>query len=233
MPYKGSSDKNLPSYVKKMPAVIRAKWVSIFNSVYDKGGESVAFRTANSWLKKHIDATSGELAGKAGVETTRIYSLKFSLPDERLVVKAIGDEEYIEAVLTDVDSDEDGDSYDESFLYELAEQINKNGIVGDFDHSELERLRKIGFDSNTIASLLKDKKGVAKAVKAIVKSGRLWIRAMIDKRYKKRILDSNGLSLEGLFRKKEGTNVYEAGTIVGFTFAEKQTARNPRARVVA
>lgn len=231
MPYNGSDDKELPNYVKKMPKIVRVKWVAIFNETYKKDGESVAFRLANAWLKKHVSKKSSEVMASKAEDSVEFFTLNFEFPEEQLVVKALGDEEVIEAILTDVGTDSDGDSYDESFLYELAEQINKEGIIGDFDHEEMQRLRKIGFDKDSIKSAMKSKQGVAKAIKAAVRDGKLWVQAVIDKRYKKRILNSRGISLEGLFRKKAGTNVYEAGSIFGFTFTENMTARNPRAGI--
>lgn len=232
MPYKNADDENLPSYIKKLSKTVRAKWISIFNQVYEQDGESIAFRVANKWLKKHISSKK-DLVGKAGNSPVDEYfSLTFNFPENEIVFKAEGDEEYIEAVLTDIDYDSDGRKLDESFLYELAEQINKNGLVGDFDHEQLEELKKryLG-NPEAITREMKRKKGIAKAVKAVVNKGKLWIKALIDKRYKKRILASKGLSLEGFFRRKEGGDTYDGGTIFGFTFGEKMNPRNPRALI--
>jgi len=47
MPYTLRS-KNLPSYVKKLPTDMRKRWIAIFNSVFSKQGEQMAFIVANS-----------------------------------------------------------------------------------------------------------------------------------------------------------------------------------------
>lgn len=234
MPYKGIDDKSLPSYVKKLSKPVRARWIAIFNQYYQKSGESIAFKMANGWLKKNLSKTNKEVAAKTiNNGSLEIYTLRFSLPEEELVIKTFGDEEYIEAVLTDIGLDEHGNDYDESFLYEIADQINREGIIGDFDHEYMKELRKQGLSPQEIANKLKGKKGIAKAVKALVRNGKLWIQAQIDKRYKKRIMNSRGLSIEGLFSRKEGTKTYHSGTVVGFTFAENDQPANPRAGVVA
>lgn len=227
MPYNGSEDSKLPSYVKKLSKAVRSRWVNIFNKVYAADGEALAFRVANKWLKDHSSGRKDMTAKTVG-ETQEYFTLSFSFPETELVFKTEGDEEYIEAVLTDTDYDREGVKNNEKLLEEIAEQINTRGIVGDFDHEQFEALKQKYFHTpEKVVAEMKGKRGIAKAIKAIVSNGKLWIRAIIDKRYKKRILASKGLSLEGFFKRSGDT--YTGGTILGFTFGEKQTPANPRA----
>lgn len=232
MPFDGPNDKTLPNYVRKLSPKVRARWVAIFNSVFDRSGEAAAFKTANAFLRDNVTGKSNEVVSAKTGRDVEYYTLSFEFPQDEIVIKASANgDQYIEAVLTDANTDLDGFSVDEPFLYELADQINRNGIVGDFDHLELEKLKAAGLDKDTITASMKIKRGVAKAVKAFVEKGKLWIRASIDKRYKNRILKSKGLSLEGRFVRDTSTNKYVGGTIFGFTFGEQMTPRNPRALI--
>lgn len=231
MPYSGADDSSLPSYVKKLPKAARARWIAIFNNTLKTSGESTAFTVANGWLKKHL--TTKSLTSKTSDSpSVEYYTLDFSFTGNEMVVKTEGEEEYIEAVLSDSDYDRDGKRLTTELLYELAEQINSNGLVGDFDHEQFDELKKKYYHNPQIViDEMKKKKGIAKAVKAIVENGKLWIRALIDKRYKKRILQSKGLSLEGFFNREVGSDTYNAGTILGFTFGEAKDPVNPRALI--
>ena len=70
-----------------------------------------------------------------------------------------------------------------------------------------------------IIETLKNKKGIAKSLKAIFENGRLWVRAVIDKRYKKLIQNSKGVSAEAFITETDDTDkkVLKAD-LLGFTF---------------
>jgi hypothetical protein len=80
--------------------------------------------------------------------------------------------------------------------------------------------------------MFKEKKGIAKTLKAIYKDGKLWIRAVIDKRYSNAVQNSKGLSLEAVVTKDSMTNTVIDGDILGFTFGVHQSPINSRAVVV-
>ena len=56
----------------------------------------------------------------------------------------------------------------------------------------------------------------------------MWVRAIIDKRYKKIIEKANGVSLEAIVSRDANGNVTD-GDLLGFTFAVNQRPVNPRA----
>ena len=231
MPYTGIKDNNLPSYIKKLPSRIQTQWIAIFNETFRKNGEATAFTVANGWLKKKIVGKI-EAVTNSTEEDITLYTLKFDLPEQGLVINSEDGNDYIDLILTDIGELNGGKSFDEAFLYEIAERINKEGIIGDFDHEQFKTLVKSGLGPEAIVSALKGKKGIARAVKAIVEKGKLWVRAQIDKRYRKRILNSKGVSIEGFFRRKSETNKYVDGPVLGFSFIENQIPVNPRAGVV-
>ena len=67
---------------------------------------------------------------------------------------------------------------------------------------------------------MKNKNGIAKAFKAIVDKGKLFIRTTFDKRYRKRIMESKGVSIEGAFVRDKTTNKFIGGTVFGFSFID-------------
>jgi len=53
MPYEGPDDKNLPDHVKELDPKLRAQWVEIWNSVFDRtGDEGEATRQANGVIAR-------------------------------------------------------------------------------------------------------------------------------------------------------------------------------------
>jgi SOS response regulatory protein OraA/RecX len=232
MPFNLESD-NLPSYVKKQPLDIAKRWIDIFNQYFVSDDEATAWMMANTWLKRVIEFHKNnppEEEKKEDIDL-EVMNLTFEPEGEELVVRADGDEEFIDFILADVAEDNYGTSYDEEFLTNLAEQINRSGIVGDFNHEIQYRLKQMGIGISTIKERMKNKDGIAKAVKAIVDNGKLFIRTSFDKRYKNRILQSKGVSIEGAFVRDKKTNKFVGGTVFGFSFIDnpKLNLGNPRA----
>lgn len=236
MPFNLESD-NLPSYVKKQPLDIAKRWVEIFNQYFLSDDEATAWAMANTWLKrviefhKNLAEDEESTAEKESTNDVELLNMTFKPDGEELVVRADGDEEFIDFILTDTEEDEYGTAPDEEFLYDLAEQINKQGIFGDFNHELQYRLKEAGISVQSIKERMKNKNGIAKAVKAIVENGKLFIRTTFDKRYKNRILQSKGVSIEGAFVRDKRTNKFIGGSVFGFSFIDNPTLKlgNPRA----
>lgn len=227
MPYNLNS-KNLPSYVEKLSDKNKKKWINIFNTAYTEYGEKKAFLMANSWLKKNIKSKT--VTAKT---TQSVEKLTFFVDDsEKVLIKRTDDgQDYIDFVLTDNKPDSEGVTYSEDLIQKWADQINSGDIlIGDYDHSEYDKLIMSGLSPDEVMKRLKTKPGIAKTVKAIVDKGRLWVRAMIDKRYKKMIqTKSKGVSLEATLIRDTDTNSIVDGTLGGFTFAMDAIPVNPRA----
>lgn len=226
MPYTGTRDASLPSYVKKLSDESRNKWVSVFNHFYKTKGEERAFIAANTWLKKHMQK---QLIAR----NTKVRSvIRFNVDTSKEFIKRTDSgEEYITAMLQDVYGDTDGIRWSADVLRRFAEQINSGAnLVGDIDHEEYDRIMSAAMTDDEVMSMFKKKQGIAKSVEAIFQDGRLWIKALIDKRYKKLLMEkAKGLSLEAVVTKDDYGNVVE-GDILGWSFMidDKDSVANPR-----
>ena len=186
MPFEGPSDAKLPKYVKSTSEATRSKWVAIFNAAFEKHGETKAILIANTWLKKQV-------APKKSTRT--IVKLKADNAKHYVQRDADGDD-YVSFILSSTALHKDGKQFSESNLKKWAERINANPIIGDVDHALFYKLRDAGISDETIMDMLKSKKGIATSVKAMYEKGKLWVRAVIDKRYKRLIEKSKGVSVE-------------------------------------
>jgi len=217
MPYTIKST-NLPSYIKKLSLVNKKKWISIFNSVYKKDGEKQAFLVANTWLKKHVKKK--QILARTKQIRERI---SFEVDTSSEFIKRTDDgDDYISFKLADNLKDDLGLQLPEFVLRSWEKAINENPIVGDIDHEEYDKLLQAGYSDEQVKEMLRNKSGIAKTIKAIYKKGKLWIRAIIDKRYRNLIAKSKGVSMEAIVTRDADGNV-NGGDILGFTFGIKHT----------
>lgn len=217
MPYSGADDSSLPSYVKKLPKNKRSKWVSIFNEVYKKEGEKMAFIVANKWLKKNVKKKT------ATNRTSKVRERVFFEIDnsKEFISRTENGEEFVSFKLADIMKDKLGVQLNENILQKWAEQINSGQqIVGDIDHENYNKLLNSDLSDEEIARRLKEKPGIAKSLQAMVKDGALWVKALIDKRYKRLIQKAKGVSMEAILERDENDNLTNAN-LLGFTFGVK------------
>ena len=127
MPFTLESD-NLPVYVKKQPLAIAKRWIEIFDKYFESDDEAMAWTMANTWLKRVVEFNKSNPATEEPKDDLEVVNVKFDTPEEEIVIRADGDEEFIDFVLAGIDKDNYGTSYDEKFLEELASQINSDGI---------------------------------------------------------------------------------------------------------
>jgi hypothetical protein len=197
--------------------------------VYNQfGGGNEGLVAANTWYMGHIKQQEA-LARTRQVRDRITFTIDTS---EALISRTEDGEEYISAVLSDTGVDSCGTAMPEEVLKRWAEQINRDTPVGDVDHEEYDKLIQAGYTNEQVKSKLKAKKGIAKAIKAIVDKGKLWVRLLIDKRYRNVVNKANGLSVEAIVTKDMDTNSIVDGDLLGFTFAVNHTAANPRAGLV-
>lgn len=224
---------NLPTYVKKQPLTIAKKWVEIFNQYFESDDKVLAWTMANAWLKRALEFYKENPATPEPVkEDLEIVNVHFDTPEEEIVIRADGDDEFIDFILADTLKDNYGTSYTEDFLMELAEQINSEGIEADFNHELQYRLKEAGLSIESIKQRMKNKSGIAKAFKAIVDKGKLFIRTTFDKRYRKRILNSKGVSIEGAFIRDRNTDKFVGGKVFGFSFVDDPSLNLGNSRAV-
>lgn len=224
MPYENANDTSLPEYIIKQPPAIRARWIFVFNKTYEEHGEEMAFIVANKWLLRE--------SKKSFVARSKRHIVHFNIDDKDGFIKR--DEEgndYISFVLTDTTSDP-AIQYTPELLKGWADSINGgNYIVGDFNHREYDLIMATSGSAEEIGNKLKEKKGIAKAVKAVYEKGKLWVKALIDKRYKNKIKQA-GVSLEANIPEETmyGGQATE-GDLFGFSFIVGEAQGNPIARV--
>jgi len=137
---------------------------------------------------------------------------------KELITRTDSGDEYISFKLADNVEDELGVQLPEFVLKSWADEINANPIVGDIDHVEYNKLIALGYTEDQIQEVLQGKKGIAKTVKAVYDKGKLWVKALIDKRYRKTIEKSKGVSLEAIISRDSIGNITD-GNLLGFTFA--------------
>jgi len=228
MPYKSINDPTLPSYIINKSGDMKRKWLDIFNTVYDKYGDSMAFVVANKWLTRQLESTTLEAKTMNTIERE-----EFKLSEGQLIKCTDDGDEYIDFVLTATTPDNKGDVYPEALLKKWESLINGGEVfIGDTDHLEYDRIAEAVASPEKAAELIKNtKKGIAKTFKALFDQGKLWVRAMIDKRYKKQIEKSNGVSLEALIERDSKGTITD-GDLLGFTFAVGQQPVHPMARIV-
>jgi hypothetical protein len=197
-------------------------WSQVYSSLLPSRGDAYASLAANVWLR-------GEVSKELIARSTRVReTIKFTInPEGEFVKRTDSGEEYITAVLQDVYGDKDGISWSEDVLKKFAQQINANPIIGDVDHEEYDRVLSAAMTDDQVRGMLKGKRGIAKTVEAVFQNGKLWIKALIDKRYRRTIERTKGLSLEAVVT-RNGNSIVD-GDILGFTFAVNDDPANPRA----
>jgi cation transport regulator ChaB len=225
MPYQGISDSKLPSYVQKLPEKLRKGWVAVFNGAYDKYGEKKAFLMANAWVKKQMPEKKKGFVKRSAIEF-EVYT------KQGFIKRSADGEDYITFVLNSTKPHRDGKMFSEKMLMAWADYINKNpNLVGDVDHLLYDRILNSGMSEDSVRNVLKGKKGIAKAVQAIYQDGKLWVKAAIDKRYKKLVEKSRGVSAEAFCEWEDDTAV--DGELLGFSFNVKTTPADYLAGVKA
>jgi hypothetical protein len=212
----------VPSYV---PSSLQGQWQSTYNQALSFGPE-YAKVFANNWLSHNVTVTQPR---------EDLVLLSFTIEDSQLIKQTDDGEEYISAVLADLGVTSTGHKFSEAVLLKFTEQINRELPIGDVDHEEMSRLEAQGYSDEQVADVLKSrqKNGIVRAVKAIYDKGKLWVKLLIDKRYKKIVERAKGLSLEAIAKVQSDTKEVTDADLLGFTVAYHQTPANPRALISA
>lgn len=224
MPYNSINDPKLPYYIKKLSETLRRKWVEIFNSVYAKDGEKQAFIIANSWLSNRLEAQT----------VNKNAELLMTRAQGTLVKRADGNFT-IDFLLTDDQRDSLGLRIAPALINKWAQQINSGllRLFGDENHKEYDIVANSTLTPEEAIKVLHDtKKGFARSLKAFVKNGALWVRALVDKRALNILQKARGVSLEANLDIDPRTNTAVDGQLGGFTFATNSDPVNPRSKIV-
>jgi len=202
----------IPKYVSKLTKPQQKKWGAIYGHVKSTYGKSQAIISANNWLKSQLKPVEIIARGENVREV-----ISFKIDTTELIKRSEDGEEYVTAVLTTTDKHKDGKQFTPEVLQSFANSINKNPMVSDTDHELYDTLLDSTVDTEGIMSMLKSKTGIAKTVKAIYENGKLFVRLLIDKRYRNKIQEAKGMSVEAIINKREGGLISDA-KLLGLTF---------------
>ncbi len=203
----------IPNYVPKSH---QETWKKLYS---EYGGDEPGLIAANTWLINHYPTQQTAVARTSNAVEKIVLE-----QDEttEFISRTEDGEEYISFKLADVNRDKFGVQWNERVLRTWEQMINSGKVlVGDIDHDYYNKLVNSNLTDEEIKEMFNDKKGIAKSVKAIYDKGKLWVKALIDKRYKKLIEKAKGVSMEALITKDENGNVKD-GDLLGFTFGVKE-----------
>jgi len=207
---------DLPGYLENLDNATKAKWYTIYRSTAEEEGDDIALLAANLWLQRQTATANPEPV---------LERVKFDLDatQPELITRSENGQEYISFKLADVFEDKFGVALNADILRNWADKINSGAeLKGDIDHEEYDRLIALGLSEEEIKEQLVGKNGLATAVQAVFEKGKLWVRALIDKRYKKAIGKAKGVSMEALITRAEDGQVID-GDLLGWTFAVNDT----------
>lgn len=182
--------------------------------------DSVAINVAWNVIKPKLKDEGGKLVAMSGAFIPpKIHSIMTSEPELKVVMNSETEEIILDAVLADTDKNTDGDFFTEEELRSIETQINTFGsTLPDVDHEKLNSLvKKYGNNYDAIVAELKREKGIFKNIKAVFEKGKLWIQAVLDKRYKNHTEKFKGLSIESL-AKRDSSGRLKNPKYLGFTF---------------
>jgi hypothetical protein len=186
--------------------------------------EAVAWKIVKSKFQKVEDKW---VANESDFVKPELYELHLEATGNELVVSDVDGELIVDAVLATTKAfiNPRGEErfFTDEDLMDIANQINSQGSTNPiFTHAELaELVMKHGFNYELVANELKNNRGLIKSVKAVVEKGKLWIRAMLDKRYKNHVNKFKGVSIEA-FSTPQGNRLTKP-QYLGFIFTN-----NPR-----
>jgi len=209
-----ANSKSLPSYISNLSVADRKTWITIYNQVAGKEGEQVAIIVANTWLKRRLNSIA-----VVGRTNKRVESVHFEMDNSKeLISRTANGDEFISFKLAEIGMDKLGVAWPEFLLTKFQNQINKGlPVYGDIDHKEMHRLINEHVPDDEIETRLREKPSIAQAVQAVFEKGKLWVKAIIDKTFKKDIINSKGVSLEAVIERDSNNNVI-GGNLLGFTF---------------
>lgn len=214
-----------PNFVLKYDENTQKKWKKIVTVSSDKYGLNRATVLANEWLKTQ-PVPQSHFIKRSAVSLTLVEGR------EGFIKRSADGQEYVHFVLNSTSEHKDGTYFSEGMLKKWAEYIKAHPeLVGDVDHVLYDKLLNSDISNETAKVLLRNKKGIAKAVDAVYEKGKLWVKAIIDKRYRKIIEKAKGVSAEAYWTQKSG-NVWEDGDLLGFSFNVHTTPADNFAGVV-
>ncbi len=228
MVYKNKAE--LPVELRRLPVKAQNMFMKAFNSSITRTSEEVAYKVAWSLVKKQFKKVDGKWIARGMGHS--LYTFDMTNKGTSFIKKDKDGEYFLEAVLTDTMVDEVGTKYTEATLIDYAKQINEYGIAGFITHADWDEFctNNLHLDEEAfVARARTERKGIFKTIKAIYEKGKLWIKALIDKRYVKQAKKFNKVSIEALVPEQYRVNgVFTGGQVLGVALTN--TPLNPRSK---
>jgi hypothetical protein len=221
--------------IKDIDKLLPLSGVKYFNDVYNKAlsngsSEGVALGVAWSAVKNKLVVQGGSLVAMSdNFETPTLFSFKMSQPEINVVMNSETEEIILDAILADTTPNTEGKFFTDEELQSISEQINVMGsTLPDVDHEKLNSLvKKFGNNYDAIVAELKKEKGIFKNIKATFEKGKLWIQAVLDKRYKNHTEKFKSLSIEALAKSDDNGRLRNP-KYLGFTFTNNPKLKAAR-----
>ncbi len=228
------SNLYLPKEIKALPIKAQTLFRETYNRVIKAQSNAVAMKVAwkivggkfkkegNSWIAKGM-----------GFD---LFTFNLENKGDAFISKGKDGEHYLEATLSDDMTDSQGKRFTKETLQDYANQINQNGLLGFITHQDYKDFcMKYSHlpESVFVAKARNERKGILKTIKAIYENGKLWIKAVIDKRYLNRVKQFSKVSIEALIPKRfQVGNEYRGGYPIGFALDNNAINRRAVATVV-
>lgn len=240
--------EGLPEFLRKiLPISAQEYFLEVFKLAVKGYDEETAFMYAWEATKLKMQKTEGgyiininnstvnitpEAEEEEDEEDTEVFSLPMDKAETSIVMNSKTEEIIMNAVLADMSTNTEGKRFTELELNQLSDQINLYGsTLPDVDHEKLIELCKTyGNNPELIGKELRKEKGVFTSIKSAVKEGRLWIQAVLDKRYKNHIERFKNLSIE-VAGNTDSEGIIRNPSYWGFTFTN--TPQLPGAQIVS
>jgi len=188
----------IPEHISSLPKPVQDYYKQVYVGSLNRTKDSnIAAKTAWQSTKSKLKKVDGKWVAH-GFDFN-FYTFDLDIKEDTFVTHAEDGNYYIEGVLTDTLPNLEGTQFTESALMDFAKQINEGGIFGGISHSEYKELIMKYSHLPTkefYKKALTERKGVLRVIKAIYEKGKLWIKALIDKRYIKQIQKYKSMSIE-------------------------------------
>lgn len=200
---------------------------SFINKGYSNAvSEEAAWKAVKSKL---VNSSSGFFAMSESFKPVKFYTFEMKDSQTKVVMNANTEEILLEAVLASTEPNSEGYFFTDEELELITKQINESGsTLPDVDHELLKELVKVyGRNDELIRQKIASRKGVFKSIKSLVKDGKLWIQASLDKRYKNHVDKFNSLSIEAFADSDESKRLRNP-KYLGFTFTNNPKLKSAK-----
>ncbi len=225
------NNQELPSAIQTLPYQAQTIFRQSFNTSNNRYDSNIANKVAWEAVKSRFVRVGTEYVAKGLAK--ELLSFKMDMTQEVFITKADNGDHFLEAVLSDDMKDSQGKRFTTKALKSYADQINTHGISGFITHADWDSFKMKWSHLSPEAFVAKarsERKGILKTIKAVFEKGKLWIKAIIDKRYLKQVKKFNRLSIEAYVPSKNQVgDTYDGGYALGF--AMDNNAINRRAIV--